>query len=87
MKLPIYLNTKFVDKNGMLTSDMQHYMDNQSQTLHDGLGDDGWTLPQQTTANINTIAPNMPNGTMWYDTNTNEFKVLIAGVVKVVTVV
>ena len=63
------------------------YFNNQSQVLYGALSDNGWTLPQQSTANITTIAAQMNNGTMWYDTDTDELKVKVAGIVKVVQVV
>lgn len=61
------------------------YFDNLSQTLIGGLSDNGWTLPQQTTAQITDSSANMPNGTMWYDSSSNSFKVKINDVVKTVT--
>lgn len=87
MKIPVFINTQYVDKEGFLTSDVMHYNDDLSQTLIQGLGDDGWTTPQQTTVNIAAIAPSMPNGTLWYDTDTDQLKVLVAGVVRIVQLV
>lgn len=63
-----------------------YYFNNQSQVLYGALSDNGWTLPQQSTANITTIAAQMNNGTMWYDSDTNSFKVKINGTVKTVNV-
>lgn len=62
------------------------YQQNLSQTLQDGLSDNGWTLPQQTTDNIVTASSEMPDGTMWYDSDSHEFKVKIDGTVKTVSV-
>jgi len=62
------------------------FQDAQNQVLQETLSDDGWTLPQQPTANIATAAADMPDGTMWYDTDTNAFKVKVGGAVKTVTV-
>lgn len=39
------------------------------QTLLDGLSNNGWTVPQLTTAQISTISSVMPDGTIWYDTS------------------
>lgn len=86
MNIPPFFNDKYVDDKGYLTSAQQIFNDQLNQAMQSDLSDNGWQLPNQTTANINTIAPVMKNGTMWYDTDTNEFKVLINGVVKVVTV-
>lgn len=64
----------------------EYYQDNLSQTLVNGLSDNGWTAPQQTTENITQLASTMPNGTIWYNSDTNSLQVLINGVVKTVTV-
>lgn len=84
MKIPPFISTKFVEEDGNLTSPMFLYNDQLNRVMQDGLSDNGWTVPQQTTANITTIAPDMPNGTLWYDTDTNELKGKINGVVVVI---
>ena len=76
MKIPVY----------SLQNNPQYYNTQLSQTLQSGLSDNGWTLPQQKTNVINSVSADMPNGTMWYDSDTNEFKVKIDGTVKKVTV-
>jgi hypothetical protein len=86
MNIPTFLNDKYIDEAGYLTSSQQIFNDQLNQAMQASLSDNGWTLPLQTTTNINTIAPTMPNGTMWYDSDTDEFKVTINGTVKVVTV-
>lgn len=67
------------------TQNTEYYNDELSQALVDGLSDNGWTLPQQTTSEISDVSSQMPDGTMWYDSTTNEFKVKIDGAVKTVT--
>lgn len=62
------------------------YQTNLNQALQGALSDNGWTLPQQTTDNINEVAPSMADGTIWYDSDTNSVKVKIDGTVKTVTV-
>lgn len=62
------------------------YQTNLNQALQGAISDNGWTLPQQTTDNISEVSTNMPDGTMWYDSDTNSFKVKIDGTVKTVTV-
>lgn len=62
------------------------YQESLSRELQSGLSDNGWTLPQQTTTNITTVSTDMPDGTMWYDTTSNEFKVKVNGSVKTVSV-
>lgn len=76
MKIPAY----------SMNQNDSFYQENLSKTLQTGLSDNGWTLPQQTTSNITTVSSDMPDGTMWYDTDSNEFKVKVDGTVKTVTV-
>lgn len=65
------------------------YNDDYHQDLNAELlanfGPNGLVLPPLTTAQITAIAGDMPNGTMWYDSDTDEFKVKRAGTVRVVT--
>lgn len=46
--------------------------------------DNGLYAPQFTTAQITTLALTAPNGTMWYDTTTNQLKAKVNGVVVVI---
>lgn len=71
MKLPIFVKGNNNDK----------YQDDLNQTLDGSLSDNGWTFPRLTTAQITAIAPQMPNGTTWYDTDTHELKYIKNGVV------
>lgn len=84
MNIPTYINIQYVDKDGFLTSPMQLYNDELNQALQRGLSDNGWTVPQLTTAQITEISPDMPNGTIWYDSTTNQLKGKINGVVTVI---
>ena len=77
MNIPIYMKGQ----------DANLYQDELNQALQDNLSGNGWQTPQQSTANITTVEPDMQNGTLWYDTDTDELKVKIAGIVKVVQVV
>ena len=57
------------------------------QTLQQNAGNEGLVPPSQTTANISIIQPNAQNGTIIYDSTTDQLKGLIAGVFKVFTLV
>jgi hypothetical protein len=57
-----------------------------NQSLQDGISNNGYEIPNQSTANISDLSAIKPNGTMWYDKDTNELKVSINGVVKVIQV-
>ena len=65
------------------SQDDELYNDQLSQALIGGLSDNGFTTPQQTTTGITDLSSSMPNGTMWYDTDTNQMKALINGSVKI----
>ncbi len=53
------------------------------QQLED-LFNNGLTAPSKTTAEITALAATMPNGTLWYDTDTNQIKAKSNGIVVVV---
>ena len=60
------------------------YQDELNRNMQTSLSDNGWEIPQQTTANITTIESGKPDGTLWYDTDTNEIKAKVNGTVQVV---
>jgi hypothetical protein len=81
--IPTFVNVKYTEENGYLTSQMQMYNDELNNILRNGLSDNGWTVPNQTQAKIQEIAAftgvnAMPVGTMWYD-STNELMVFNLG--------
>jgi hypothetical protein len=84
MNIPTFARVQFVQGDGYLTSAMQLYNDELNQALQNGLSDNGWTVPQLTTTQITNVASTMPNGTLWYDTTTNQLKGKINGVVTVI---
>lgn len=84
MKIPTFINVKYVQNDGYLTSEMQLYQDELNQALQNGLSNNGWTVPQLKTTEITQIAPSMPNGTLWYDTDTNQLKGKINNVVTLI---
>jgi hypothetical protein len=73
MNIPVYTVVKFVKEDGFLTDAMQDYNDLLTQELRKGLSNNGWTVPQITAANLATIAPDMPDGTIWYETDNKEY--------------
>ena len=84
MNIPVFQNVRYVNNDGYLTPEIQVYEDNLNRVFQGGLSDNGWTLPQVTTANIALVAPNMPNGTLWYDSDLDQIKAKVAGVVVVI---
>lgn len=90
MIIPTFSGLKIVDKEGVCTSEFQQYNDQLNLQMQINLSNDGMIIPSQSTTNIDNFSnpdnPNVkPNGTIWYDTTTNQFKGLINGVVKVFT--
>lgn len=87
MQIPNLPVGKVVDENGEMTSDWINFMSQLITELQLNLNNEGYRLPSQTTANINDLLDvNKSTGAMVYDRDTNEFKVNIAGVWRVVTV-
>lgn len=84
MNIPTFVNVQYTDDEGFLTTAMQLYNDELNQAMQNGLSDNGWTVPQLTTAQITAVSSLMPNGTLWYDTDTNQLKGKINGVVTVI---
>ncbi len=87
MRIPTFINLQYVDEKGWLTPELQNFTDDLNQAMQESLSDDGWRFPQLTTAQITSIAGSQPNGTAWYDITTDEPKMKVAGVVKVIQTV
>lgn len=85
MNIPGFFNWVWTKKNGELTDSARLYQDELSQVLQNGLSDNGWTLPQITAANLVSIEPDMPNGTIWYEADNHEVVIKINGALRKVT--
>lgn len=84
MIFPTFVNVKYTDENGFLTSQMQLYNDELNTVLRLGLSDNGWTLPTVTVAQLAEInsfsgIEAMPNGTIWYlsDSGSSTYEVVV----------
>ena len=73
MNIPVFAEVKFVKEDGFLTPEMQIYNDQLNQSLQDGLSDNGWTVPPITAVDLLKIAPSMPDGTIWYESDAKEW--------------
>ncbi len=92
MTIPTFTQHKATDREGAYTRDAQEYNDQLNQYLQENVSEDGFVMPNRTTVDINQIAdptnPNtLSNGTVWYDTNTNELKVKVNNVVRIIQLV
>ncbi len=90
MKIPTFTRQKFVDDDGNLMPAYQQAFDILFQQMQLNLSDDGCVIPSKTTEQITNIASssnanNRPNGTIWYDITTDQYKGKVNGVVKVFT--
>lgn len=68
-------------------AEQQLFFDSLAQAVLSALSDNGWTVPQLTTAQITAITipysisdinAYMPNGTIWYNTDLNKLQVQTA---------
>lgn len=71
MQIPQYLYGK--------NEELQRYFELLVQILQGGLSDNGFTIPQQSAANIALIKsylfnPIMPPGTIWFNTDINKLE-------------
>ena len=80
MIIPVLQNIQFVDKNGYLTDSQLLWLDELIQTMQSALSDNGWTVPNATTAQIATLKTLMPVGTIWFNTDVAKLQVLTVSI-------
>lgn len=85
MMIPVFSDVQYVKEDGFLTSPMQIYHDQLNQALQNGLSDSGWTFPPITAANLAIVAPRMPNGTGWYESDAAVIVFKLGGSLRKVT--
>jgi hypothetical protein len=73
--------------NYMKGQDENLYQDELNTALQQNISDNGLVTPSQTTAAITDLALTMRDGTSWVDSDTNELKIKLGGIVKVVQTV
>lgn len=73
--------------NYLQGQDQVLYGERLNQSLQESISDNGFVTPSQSTASITNLASIMPNGTLWYDENTNQLKAKVGDSVVVVQVV
>ncbi len=84
MNIPSFVNDKVVDENGYWTPQWQNVILQLMQLMQQNLSDEGFVMPSQSTANINLLTKSS-NGTVLYDSTTDEFKGRVGGVFKTFT--
>lgn len=90
-KIPTFIKQPIVNEDKTPSDSMQLFMDNLQQQMQLTLSDEGWVVPSRSTADIDNIANpssnnSRPDGTIWYDNQTNQLKAKISGIVKVIQV-
>lgn len=75
MNVPNFIHDKFVDENGYLTDGWRLFFNQLINEMNENLSQEGIVMPSQTTANADIIKTDALNGTILYDSTTNELKV------------
>jgi hypothetical protein len=86
MNVPTYEYGPVVGPDGYFTEPWETLFNQLLLQMQGYLSNNGLVVPEQSTDNINLIAPESQIGTLWYDSTANALKVNINGVVKTVTV-
>lgn len=81
MKIPNFVHDRIVKPDGKLTEQWQQYISQLEDELQSNLSDDGYVLPQQTEAFIDTYLATTPQtegvsvGTVIWDSTLNEARI------------
>lgn len=97
--IPNYVQDNFIDEQDYLTPSWSNWFQQSITYFQNNLSQEGFVVPNLTTQQISDITANdnlrkdasgadapRYRGALYYDTNTNQLKVNIAGTIKVVTV-
>lgn len=78
MNVPNFIHDKFVDENGYLTDGWRLFFNQLINEMNENLSQEGIVMPSQTTDNADIIKTDALNGTILYDSTTNELKVRLS---------
>jgi hypothetical protein len=84
--VPTLIQSKIVDEQGYLTPEWQYLFMQLLQVMQQSLSNEGFTIPPQTTVDI-ALLTDMVNGTIIYDSTTDNFKGMKGGSLKTFTLV
>lgn len=88
MKIPTYVQDKLVELEGKdagyITKQWSNLVSQLLQVMQQSLSDEGFQIPNQPTTNIVQLT-NMSNGTIIYDSTTDQFKGMVGGTLKTFT--
>jgi hypothetical protein len=84
MKIPNFINTAFVDGNGVLTDVWGKTLNQLFDQMQQNISEEGFVIPSLTTTDIARLV-NAPNGTLIIDSTLNVLKVKLAGTFRTIT--
>jgi hypothetical protein len=91
MKIPNFLNLKVIEtegeNTGRLTPEAHNMFSELFTALQLNLSEEGFNIPQQTTANIESLEDDNDNGNILYDKEEHKVKVRIDGIYKTIQTV
>lgn len=82
MKIPNFIDTQVIDKDGRLTPTWKQILSQLFTELQLNLSDEGIIMPQQTTANISQLNISKYIGGLVYNIDTDKAMANIAGTYK-----
>lgn len=84
MKIPSFIQERFVDENGYLTPSWAAVLMQLLSQLQINAGDEGLVTPSLSSSDITIVgtSTNLQNGTFIYDSTNNLLKATIAGTFK-----
>lgn len=87
MNIPNIPVAKLIDDNGNLNEIWHNFFFQLLQLMQQNLSDEGFLIPQLSTTDIAKLTDpsKTPNGTMVYDSTTDDFKGMKGGVFKTFT--
>lgn len=86
MKIPNFINNKFVDENGMLTETWRMILNILFDQMQKNVSEEGFVIPSMTEENI-ALLINSVNGTLIYDKTNNLLKIKENGIFKTISTI
>ncbi len=89
MNIPTFYTLQNITQDGKFTPPVANFFDQLVSEMQNNLSN-GFSIPNMSTEEISSAANNLnantkPNGTVWYDSTTNQLKVKQNGVVRTIT--
>ena len=60
----------------LISQGQEQFIEALTQTLREGVSDNGFIIPSVTTAQISLVAPEMAVGTLWFNTDLKKLQVM-----------